>query len=467
MFRIFQAQEFIRRALRLGLPVAGAYVVVTITLLWELHVVGKALGAKAMASVSLAANFTLVLVLAFHAIEIAGQAIIARRFGERNYQATGACLDNALVISVGTGTLLMFLFSTLGPDMFLQKDPEVAETAFEYFRWRLLSMPFLIAVLAIIGFFNGIGKPKVPLIVYSIVLAAHCVLLYGIVGGNLGMPALGVRGAGLAHTITTVIGAVVFAIILAQPHYRREYGTFNLQKNLNPAVMKTLTVLSIPILVQQLALNSGTYVFQWVSAHVPDGGVSLAAASVAINASYITTLPGFGLGIAAATMAGHYLGARQPRRASISVVVCMFIGLVYMAIFGVLFFFGGEYFMRLFVKAPEGKDAAFTVSVVNLGAILFMMLGVQQLFEATNGVLSKALQGVGLTRFVMFVTVGMQWFLYLPLVYYASLHPIPWLGIEKPLGAIGAYGAQFLYLALCSAVWWWKFLKGDWKETEV
>jgi MATE family multidrug resistance protein len=462
VFRLLKSSGLLTRALKIGIPVAAANLVVAATLMIELLIVGNEVGSNAVGAVHLAATLTLVLVLAFHSIEIAGQAIVARRFGEQNYKATGACLDNALLLSGVFGLAITICLFALGPQVFFAKDPEVTSLAFEYFRWRLPSIPMLIAVLAMIGFLNGIGKPKVPLAIYATVLLMHLFLVYGLVGGHFGFPRLEVRGAGLASTISTATGMVTFLFYLARPKMRKMYGVFNFRANLDKKIFVSLVTLGSPIFLQQLLGNASIFLFQTINSRVDDGGISLDASAIGLAFANIATLPGFGFGIAAATMAGQYLGAKKPARAELAIKTCWLLGAIYMCSLGVLYMIFGESITRqFFIRTQETglADPAYLEAVSMMGRKVFLVLGMYQVFDSMNTILGKALQGVGLSRFVLVANGMSQWLVFLPLAAF--------LTAKTPLGGLGSWIAMGIYLGLNAVMFARKFVGGEWKNTIV
>src|SRR5690606_31232659 len=131
-----------------------------------------------------------------------------------------------------------------GPGIFsAAKDPEIERMAFDYFRWRLPGIPFLIAMLAMIGFFNGISRPKIPLKVYIVVLILNGVFCWLLVGGKFGFPAMGIAGAGLAATLSVFVGFAAFIVILLTHKYRGNFGTLHFLRNFDKTVLKSLLFL--------------------------------------------------------------------------------------------------------------------------------------------------------------------------------------------------------------------------------
>lgn len=453
---LFVSKPLVLRALKIGVPLAVANLVVAASLGVELLLVGQLAGPRAVGAVSLAASLTLVLILAFHAIEIAGQAIVARRYGERNFEGAGACLDNALLLAAGAGLLILGGLSLLGPEILAAKDPEVAALAYEYFRWRLPSIPFLIAILAIVGFYNGIGQPKVPMVIYAIVLLFHPLLLWLLAG----KAEMGVRGAGLAASFSTGTGLLVFLAHLSKRDLRARFGHFRFARNIDGTVLKALAALGAPILAQQILGNASAFLFQRINAELPDGGTALTAGAVGQVCAQLSNLPGFGMGIAAATLAGQYLGARKPQRAELAIRLCLLLGAAYMVTMGILYIFLGDAITRQFVLRTKTDMATEEVaSAVRLGGQVFVIIGAYQVFDAMNTIFAKALQGVGLTKFVLFSNMASQWIVFVPLAWYLTLH--------TPLAGTGGWIAMGTYLAINAAMFYAKFRTGTWKAVRL
>lgn len=458
------SMTLLKRSLRLAAPIAAAYLVVVLGLLVEFIIVGNEIGGAGIAALGLAGTLALVLVLSFHAIEIASQAIIARRYGEGNRAMAGVVLDNALVLAFVAGVPLTLCLYALGPRVFGAESKEIRNLAFDYFRWRLPSIPFLIASLAMIGFFNGIGRPKIPMFVAAAILSSNALLCYGFVGGRIGFPELGIKGAGLAQSLSTAVGFGVFTVILLT-RYRSDFGVFNFAENVQSHILRAVTVLAVPVFVHQFFGNFGFYLFMIINGMVPDGGVSLAAATIARQIGYLTYLPSIGFGIAAATLVGQALGARDPDGAQRGGFMCWALGASFMMSMGICFIVFSTFLVDIFLSHSRVPDelpdvgAQDPARVQELAELLLVMVGCYQILESTNTILGKALQGAGETYFVMKVAVGSQWLVFLPLAWL--------LALPMGYGAAGALAAFALQLLIAGLIFFSRFVAGGWKTREL
>ncbi|CAN5506626.1 MATE family efflux transporter [soil metagenome] len=461
------ASGLLRKALKLALPIAAGYLVVVAGLLVELYFVSNAhLGADAIGALGLASTLSLVLVLSFHAIEIATQAIAARRYGEGDPLAAGKTLDNALLVSFGLGIPLTLILYLLGDRVFASsKDPNVTRLALEYFRWRLPSVPLMIGSLAVIGFFNAVGKPAIPMAVFAVILTANGLLDAVLIKGAFGIPAMGMRGAGLAQTISAGAGFLVFLAILLLPKHRQKYRPLHFLAHVDRAVMGPLMKLSGPVFVQQFLGNFGMYVFLLINSYVPDDGVSLSASTLARYIGYITYLPSLGFGIAAATMVGQALGAKDARRAYAGGFLCWLLGAIFMVSMGAVYIIFRNPLVSIFIQHVASTEGAATGAASHpellreVASSLLVLVGAYQIFESVNTIIGKALQGAGATLFVMIVSVAMQWGVFIPLAYF--------LAIVMNLGAFGAVLALAIQLAIIALIFIFKYRAGGWMKVKL
>lgn len=452
------------RSLQLALPVSAAYLVVVLGLLAEFLIVGNVLGGPGIAAIGLAGTLALLLVLSCHALEVATQALIARRYGAGAFNSAGMILDNSIFIGVVIGVPVTVGLYFLGPEIFsAAEDPEIRRLAFEYFRWRLPSIPMVVLVLVLIGFFNAIGRPRIPMVVYAVVLTLNALLCFMLVGGRAGLPAMGLKGAGLAQSLSTATGLALFLAILCRQHYRQHFQVLRLWKHFSFATQRRILKLAGPVFVQQFFGNFGIFLFVLINAAVPDGGVSLSASTIARQIGYLTYLPSIGFGIAAATLVGQYLGARQPRRAAMGAYTCWVLGASLMAFFGLIFIIFRHPLVAAFLRfsgTEEGETGAGDpLAVAALAALLLILVGLYQVLESVNTIIGKALQGAGETVFVMTAAVATQWLIFLPLAWF--------LALPMELGAFGALWAFGIQLGVLALILMAKFRSPGWKRREI
>lgn len=122
-------------------------------------------------------------------------------------------------------------------------------------------------------------------------------------------------------------------------------------------------------------------------------GLIVGAHAVAVRIESFSFMPGFALGMAAATLAGQYLGAQSPVMAKRAVRFCWGIAVVTMSTAGLLMYIFAEPLVKLLIDT-EGQQLDVAVGLIRIFAFA------QPLF-ATALVMKMSMRGAGATTTVM------------------------------------------------------------------
>jgi len=180
------------------------------------------------------------------------------------------------------------------------------------------------------------------------------------------------------------------------------------------------------------------------------GTEALATQQIIMNATMFVFAPGHAFSIAATTMVGQSLGAKQPRQAERSGWETARVAVAWNTTVGLAFFFLGRSIMSLYISDPD---------VVGLGALCLRIFSLSLPLTAVNQSLSGALKGAGDTRFPMLVTGGSVWLIRIPLVYF--------LGVVLGYGLPGVWAGYGSDLAVRGSFMALRFRKGHWKAIKV
>ena len=117
------------------------------------------------------------------------------------------------------------------------------------------------------------------------------------------MPEMGVAGAGLGTSLSTILGTAIYFFM----GWRnvREAGFLARRPTVTEA--KSLARLSIPSSIQQIFFSAGLLVTFVIIGRI--GTTETAAANVLINLTLVMILPAIGLGLGSATLVGQALGS--------------------------------------------------------------------------------------------------------------------------------------------------------------
>jgi putative MATE family efflux protein len=191
----------------------------------------------------------------------------------------------------------------------------------------------------------------------------------------------------------------------------------------------------------------------WFVSIVNELGVLAAAAhGVAIRIESLAYLPGSAFQVAATTLTGQYLGARQPQRAMHAVLMACLAGGGLMTSAGVFFYVAAEPLTRLFLR-PEQTE------VMTLAAQLLRIVAFGMPPLALTMVVNGALRGAGDTRWPLVITLLGYLGIRLPLAYL--------LAHTYGLGVAGAWYAMVIDLVLRCLMVNVRFWHGGWQKIEV
>jgi putative MATE family efflux protein len=182
------------------------------------------------------------------------------------------------------------------------------------------------------------------------------------------------------------------------------------------------------------------------------GTVAVAAHGVAIRLESLAYLPGYAFQVAAATLAGQYLGAGDYRRAGRSVLVACAASGSLLSGAGLLLFFGSGWLVHWFLGPDQSQVAAIAPQLLRIVSLAMLPLALYQVFTG-------ALRGAGDTRWPLAFTF------------------IGFLGVRLPAayllsqvwgwGVQGAWYAMVADLMLRCALVSYRFAHGGWKRVEV
>jgi putative MATE family efflux protein len=180
------------------------------------------------------------------------------------------------------------------------------------------------------------------------------------------------------------------------------------------------------------------------------GAVAYAAHQVAVAAESLSFMPGFGFSIAATTIVGQSLGAKEQVQASKSGWEALKLGLMIMVSIGLFFLILPHQIIKVFIPNPE---------VIELGASCLRIAAFEQPVIAVEMILSGALKGAGDTRWPLYSALVGNWLIRIPLVYLSVFvfHlPVTFVWIVTVID-----------FTVRSVIVLWRFKSGKWTAIKI
>jgi len=331
------------------------------------------------------------------------------------------------------------LLALLGPSDGLR------EHALAYVEWRALGCLGLGTFMVLSSFFRGIGDTRTPLLASLLATSLNVVADYALIFGKLGFPAWGVAGAGAATALAECTGAAV----LWFAYRRRKFARFATGPVAPSRIdMARFLRTSMPIGGQWFIEMSSFALFSTLVALM--GDASMAASQALIALLSLSFMQAVGIGIAAATLVGRYVGAQDPPSAERTHRHALALGCLLATGVALLLLSAPELLIRLFTSDPD---------VIRLGAPLVRLGALVQVFDALNIIASGSLRGAGDTRWPFAAQSLVAWCVSLPLAWVGGV----WLGH----GVLGAWAALAVGMSVLTVVLLLRFRSGAWKHVRI
>jgi MATE family multidrug resistance protein len=396
------------------------------------------------------------------AISVGTQALTARRYAERRYDAAGAVLANAVFFCVAGGIGLSILgFLTIGPLLHVMLPvPEAHDIALSYSHWRLLGVVSMGMTMAVKAFFDGIGKTWVHLVSALVMNVFNVLLCWLFIFGSpgLGIHAMGAPGAGFAAFIATWVGLGIMIFYAARERTKYQPVRWsNISRSLTWDILK----LSIPAALATIVMMVGFGLFTKVAGRLDAAeallsngeheAVNGAATTDIVALLKLTFTACLAFGTATATLVAQSLAAKQPDQASRFGWASVRLGLV---LFGFVGLLEGVIFPREIVHFISDSDAVRDAALMPMR----MMAWVTPII-AVAMILSEALFGAGNTKFVAAAQFCLVFFLLVPLAWV--------LGVTTHHGLTGMWIGAVAYAIGACIVMSAKFKGGAWKSIKL
>jgi putative MATE family efflux protein len=448
--KLFPVNSFYKKILKIALPAIAGLSTQMVVSLVDTAMVGRLGNSQyALAAMGLGVLATWALISFFSSLATGTHVIVARKFGEGDYKGCAIALNNSLFIGFGIGCIVA-LVGVLASNKiahFFAADIIVGDLAAQYIFYRFLGIPFFLISVAYRGFFFGIGKTKIFMVSGIVTNLLNIFFNALFIYGNLGMPRMGLAGAGLASSFATLFDFFFYLIIILLPQYRHKYQNFRNFK-FNRAIVRAIYKISIPVSLQNVFILIGFLLFVVITGLI--GVHEQAATQAIISTLFISFLPCFGFGIAAQTLVGNNLGSGQFTRAKIYGFETAKIATYYTIVLSLFYIFVPHIVLLLITNNQ---------SIIEVAKPALRIAGFAQIFYATGVVLANGLQSAGKTFFVMKAEVITNILIFVPLAYF--------FGVYLNLGLVWAWTALPVYIIIYSLAILLKFRKGDWYSEKI
>jgi MATE family multidrug resistance protein len=448
-----------RAVLALALPLMANSAVQIVLNLTDMWFIGH-ISTEALAAVGTVQWLVLAVVLVLGGVGSAVQPLVAQAQGARRYRRASQAVWTAMWATLCTVPLFIAIGAAgnliLAPVGF---KPEIQHLAAAFWMPRVSGSAFGSAVWALLGFFNGVGRPRATVLVTAVTAFAN-IILNDVFIFRLG---LGVAGSGWATTVAQAVGLILGLIIFLGPRYRRTYCSRLTWKPHAGRLLQQLR-LGLPMGLMPAADLLGFSIFQMMQVRL--GLVGGAATQMVTILTSVAYMPGYGIAQAGTTLVGQSIGAGDRAWAMRVGTRVIFLGAIYMGAIGVVLALLGPWLLPFFADAQDPATAA----TVALAANLLWLAAAFQFFDGLNLGSSMCLRGAGdaTVPAALVLPVSLLWFV--PLAHSFTFAPGQgWVNFLPQFGwgAYGGWVAVVLYLMLLGSTLFVRWRSGVWQRIHL
>ena len=396
----------------------------------------------------------------FAAVSIGATALIARWVGSGETQLANKTCNQAFTVGAVFAGTMFVLALIFGPSFIelMQLKDEAAVYANRYFNVVMWCIQLVMFSQVGASCLRGAGDTVTGFVTKLIVVVTNILLSVSLVTGWGPMPELGWEGIAIGTAVGHGLGGLIIFAVLIKGRAGLRLSLANMVPDFS--IIAKILRIGIPG-----GLDVGTLLFSQLIflALINALGTGAAAAhGLAVQIEAACFLPGAAFQVAATTMAGQFLGAQLPHRATYAAWWSLAIGGVIMCLAGCMFFLFGHQFAYFFTG--DWNDPTTT----QVGELLKIIACVTP-FLALVMILTGALRGAGDTTWPLLFTAFGFFVIRIPLAAYLSFDTIPFFENLSGLGwgVSGAWYAMSIDVTIRSLMVLGRFSQGGWKNVKV
>ncbi|HMO56671.1 MAG TPA: MATE family efflux transporter [Roseiflexaceae bacterium] len=387
-----------RRVLGLAAPVIGENLLQTLLGIVDTILVAG-LGAVALAGVGAALQVVFVLIAGLSALSVGAAVLVAQAFGAGNLAAANRIARQSLIwaILIGIPITIAGYFVSAPVIGVLGLEPDVMIIGVEYLQITLGTITTLTIMTLLGGVLRGVGDSRTPMLITGLANIFNIILSYGLIYGELFMPALGAAGSAWGTFGSRLLGAILLIWVL---WYGRNGVRLSAGRGWRPDLLvgRKIAGIGFPAALEEILIVTALAVLTPIVATL--GTVALAAHRVVLNVLSISFLPGFGFAIATTSLVGQAIGARALDEARAVAVISARWASIWMGALGLAFLIFATQFMQIFSSDPD---------LIAVGAGAIRMVALTQILWAITFAYGGALRGIGDTRTPMIISSIAMW----------------------------------------------------------
>jgi len=380
-------------------------------------------------------------------------ALVGQNYGAGRRHRCVLAAYQALIVALVAWPLLLLVIpvgNAVFPRLGLPASQIPAQL--RYFDLLMFGAGFGLLRGAFSGFFTGLGRTRIVMLASLTSMLTNLPLVWALVFGKLGLPALGVTGAAIGTLIASGLGLTVLVLAFLAKGGARSIGPlppFRLERPLMSELLRKGTPSGVEFFLNMLAFQIIVVLFQ------RQGETSATAASIMFNWDMVSFVPLVGVEIGVTSLVGRYKGARNHAGVRRSLRSGLKLGWAFSAV--ILTAFLAVPGLLVDVFRGDAPSATFELARP-LAVSMIRIASIYVTIEAVLLVFTGALRGVGDTLFAMLASNGLHWVLVLAL----------WITLDHlELSTLAGWIVVVAVFSLFPLAFGLRWRTGRWRTTRV
>ena len=411
----------IKQTARMSVPMMVAQVGHLAMSVVDNLMVGR-VGTEALAAAAIGHGIFMLIMVPGIGVTMAITPLTAMAHGRGDLRECGHILRQGMMLNLACGVLLCAVAWVAADGVvLLNQPPEVVGPAILYLKTLALSLLPMMVFQSFRQFAEGVSILKPAMVITLVANVVNFLTNWIFVFGNLGAPALGLTGAGLATLASRIFMALVLGAYVLYSPAMKPFGPELRFRSLNLPLIWRLLKIGVPGACQYFfevsAFSASAVIVGWM------GTVPLAAHQVALNLASISFMGALGISAVSTIRVGNAVGRESVpdvRAAGFSAVILV---AAFMSLTGIVFILGRFFFPALYVDDAQ---------VIRIASFLLIITAVFQISDGVQAVGLGMLRGIPDMKIPTLMTLTAYWVVGLPSGYALAF----W-------GNLGIYGVWY------------------------
>lgn len=375
-----------------SLPLFGSIIFQQLYNIADSFVAGRFIGTSALAAVGNSYEITLIYIAFAFGCNIGTSVVVAHHFGSKQFGKLKTTISTSFISSLAIGTFLTLL-GFIGAGFLLnmiQTPADIFQDSLLYLQIYLGGFLFLLLYNISTGIFGALGDSKTPFyfLMFSSVSNIFVDILF------VTTFHMGIAGVAWATFLCQGIAAILSVFVVWKrlkklPH-EETVPLFTWDS------LSELSKIAIPSILQQGFISVGNIMIQSMINTFGTAAIGGYSAAIKLNNMTITSITALGNGMSNYT--AQNAGAKLPERIKSGFTAGFKLAAIISILFASLYWFGGEFFVRMFIS--DGN-----IDAIHTGVTFLRIVAPFYIVVAAKLIADGILRGVNRMQLFMCATL--------------------------------------------------------------